>query len=1072
MELSAAGDWKEALLAAYREPVLRRALRVKSGSLYAALMRHERGAARLSEESLFSLYRYFARVTTRCTPLMMFAGVGEVQLGEFTQARMAGEADWRLGVFPSWSSILRLTRAMLDSEEIRHAARYRINETIVPRGGVLCYYTEQEPEGSKILTPRYKVVSLRRDPQLQPLLREPARLWMWEELVGVILAAQPGATRELAEQYLFSMLDGGVLLSSLQPPSIGARPERYLHDTAMRDFALSEYAAQSRDLLELTDQPLPVADARFDAAWEALVRHPWAGDQNPDGEASSAALRRGTTCQTVLRIDAASGGISQALVGQLGELIGRTRGLWSHNFAIYRHAIALHFAAGTVGQRIALLELTYRIAKGPGIEEMLAAAAPGRLAQAVAAPPLARYLAGKLLDADLAQEEQIELDVDELNQAIKPAAESCLPNPPPFAEAMVRCIHLHGRAALVHYGTSSHVGALLNRFLHWNAADPLLRQLQTIWQTEEQLAQPAIVAEITCGGGGRLRELSQRPLTYAHQIVVNGQPSVSPQYQIPLHELSVVMSQQGPILWWERKSVSVRARQLSALHFQAFSPVVQVLLALSPQPADWGLYLEHADLPVRTARLCYRDIVLRPQSFLLLPSLQKLLRQPEKERREAELWELLRMWRARYQVPRLVRLGDAERNAVDLDNPLCIGELADLVKADKQRVFEEYCDAGSPVVGEDGPLVAEAVVHLRLHAPPAIEPPSAAGLAAPSPVTAALLETIESRQAQVFYPGSSWLFLKLYYGGGLGSHAETRQFIDDDLLGRFVAPLITELEKAGRLAGFHFVRYADPEAHLRLRLQPKEGTALALLEQIRERLDAQARAGAFARWEVATYERETDRYGGPELITNAERFFTSDSRLCLRMLAAYHKDSIEQETDLQMLLPIRTLNTLYRAFDFDLAARLDCLSKLRRAYEQSHPPSAEEKSARDAKYRRHSRAIQRLLFAMEGSDAGGEAPYSRRKDIPAWFRVYEQSVREIAAMYHAAQRSGTISRPITEILPSLFHMHCNRLLGGIELEHEVIYLCQRGVQAISARLKKTAAPGTKTGPAAGSEGSS
>ena len=176
--------------------------------------------------------------------------------------------------------------------------------------------------------------------------------------------------------------------------------------------------------------------------------------------------------------------------------------------------------------------------------------------------------------------------------------------------------------------------------------------------------------------------------------------------------------------------------------------------------------------------------------------------------------------------------------------------------------------------------------------------------------------------------------------------------------------------------------------------------------------------------------------------------------------------------DLQMLLPIRTLNTLYRAFDFDLAARLDCLSKLRSAYEQSHPLSAEEKSARDAKYRRHSRAIQSLLLAMEGKSAGGDVPYSRRKDIPIWFRVYEQSVREIAAAYHAAQRRGSASRPIAEILASLFHMHCNRLLGGIELEQEVIYLCQRGVQAISARLKKNADPGTEPGPPAGPEGSS
>lgn len=1051
LDLGAAPDLQQALLTAYREPLIRRALRVKSRSLFAALDRHERGAASLDEDTLFSLYRYFARITTRCTPLMLFAGVGAAEVGEFTQALQASEADWRLGIFPSGNSILRVTRSLLQSAAVRHAARYRISETVVPRGGVLCYFTEQEPEGSKILTPRYKVVAMRLDPQLLPLIRDPARCWSWSELVAVILAAQPGATEALAEQYIFSMLDGGVLSCSLEPPSIGARPERFLHTVAESDAALPELLAQSRELLAITDSPLPVADASFDAAWVALEQHPWVLDAGPEPLEGSGALRRGTVSQAVLRIDARAGGISRTLVAQLGELISRTRGLWSHRYAVFRQAIAEHFADGSVGRRIPLLELTFRVAKGAGLDDMFAGLPLRPPPKEAPAQSLDSYLLSRFLDADLAQAEQIELDLAELNQVLQTTGANRRPDPPAVVESMFRCFHLNGRAVLQHSGTTSYVGSLLNRFLHWNDADPILLQLQSLWRREEMLAHPAIVAEVTCGGGGRLRDLSQRPLTYKHQIVVNGQPSVAREYQIQLHELSVFMGEGGPTLWWEREAVPIIARQLSALHSQALSPVVHVLLALSAQATDWGLHPGISGLPVRTARLFHGDIVLQPQSWLLLPSLQKLLERPQRE--PARLRGLLQKWRERYQVPRLVRLGDAEHNVVDLDNPLSVRELAAMVKDGRHRVFEEHLEATSPIGGDDGPLVGEAVVHLRLPEPPAApRMPPAEPKELPR-LRASLLETPAARQAHVFYPGAPWLFLKLYYGPGLGSQTETRKFIDDDLLGRFVAPLMSELEKAGRLSGFHFVRYADPEAHLRLRLLPKEGTALALLEQLRERLERQAQAGGFSKWVVATYEREADRYGGPELIAAAERLFTSDSRLCLRILAAVHKDALDPEIDLQVLLPIRSLNTLYRAFGFDLAARRDCFSQLRRAHEQARPLSASAKSALDVKYRQHSRAAQSLILAMEGHDAGGEAPFSRRKDVAAWFRVYEQAAREIAAVYLAAEQRGTCSRPISEVLQSISHLHCNRLLGALELEYEAIYLCQRAVEAVHARLR-------------------
>jgi thiopeptide-type bacteriocin biosynthesis protein len=417
--------------------------------------------------------------------------------------------------------------------------------------------------------------------------------------------------------------------------------------------------------------------------------------------------------------------------------------------------------------------------------------------------------------------------------------------------------------------------------------------------------------------------------------------------------------------------------------------------------------------------------------------------------------DLLQAWRKRYQVPRWVRLGGPEHNAVDLDGLMALHELGEPVRVGLESVCETFFDEPSPVVGDDGPLMAEGVTHIRLGHAPALKD-AAPTPAAPSKTPTADkggLELRPLRKAHVFPPGSPWLYLKLYYGSGLGSDDATSKFLADDLLGRLIAPLVSELEKAGLISGFHLVRYKDPEAHLRLRLLPCKGTALELLEHLRQRLDGEAERGAFATWMVATYEREVDRYGGPELIPWAERLFTADSRLCLRLLHASHRDKLEDH-ELQMLLPIRTLHTLYQCFGYDRSARKDLFLRFRRSHEQSRPRISEAKDALSDKYRKNSQVLQDILLWMEGQPDAGAIPSIRRKDIAAWYNTYARSVSEIATVYRDAEQRGALCRSIPQILMSIFHMHCNRLLGSVDREYEIVYLGQRAVESVCARMKK------------------
>ena len=65
-------------------------------------------------------------------------------------------------------------------------------------------------------------------------------------------------------------------------------------------------------------------------------------------------------------------------------------------------------------------------------------------------------------------------------------------------------------------------------------------------------------------------------------------------------------------------------------------------------------------------------------------------------------------------------------------------------------------------------------------------------------------------------------------------------------------------------------------------------------------------------------------------------------------------------------------------------------------------------------------------------------------------------IAEVASAYRQAEAEGRLSVPLAEIVESLFHMHCNRLLGSPDLEARVLFLAQRSAEAVLARRRAAA----------------
>ncbi len=201
--------------------------------------------------------------------------------------------------------------------------------------------------------------------------------------------------------------------------------------------------------------------------------------------------------------------------------------------------------------------------------------------------------------------------------------------------------------------------------------------------------------------------------------------------------------------------------------------------------------------------------------------------------------------------------------------------------AQKSVILQEMLPAPDRVWlsdGAGGKYVGEFVVSLT---------PRAANTASVASRSAPIL--VSPRKS--FGPGSQWLYAKLY----LGDQAF------EELLLRDVAPLIARWRESTLLDRWFFVRYADPEPHLRVRFRATGTHDTTLREDLLNQLEHLLAEGRLIRYAFDTYDPEYERYGGNGTMDAVERFFTIDSDVCLEQLR-----NPERSTDARVAMAAET----------------------------------------------------------------------------------------------------------------------------------------------------------------------
>ncbi|MGW4503673.1 lantibiotic dehydratase [Streptomyces sp. NPDC004436] len=329
-------------------------------------------------------------------------------------------------------------------------------------------------------------------------------------------------------------------------------------------------------------------------------------------------------------------------------------------------------------------------------------------------------------------------------------------------------------------------------------------------------------------------------------------------------------------------------------------------------------------------------------------------------------------WRCAYGVPRTVFVGATDqRLRLDLDEPVH----QDLLRAELRR--------------QDTAVLREAPEE-RAYGGLGRAHEVAVTLASDQQTTPTPVVRSSTAEASARVPGTShWAYVKLY-----GSTARV-----PEVLTAHLSRLLDEGWDSPPAAWF--VRYADPDAHLRLRLRlPGPGSFGPAADAVARWADDLRREGLIQRVQWDTDRPETGRYGTGLALEAAEEYFVADSAAAVRQLA------LEVPAGVQPAVTAASFVNIASAF---LGSReAGCTWLLQHLLRGDGTPVPHDLQA--LTLRLSDPSGRNGLASLDGGDAVVAAWEARGEALDRYRRMLEDSSPE-------------------NVLASLLHMHHNRAAG-------------------------------------------
>jgi thiopeptide-type bacteriocin biosynthesis protein len=954
-----------------------------------------------------SLVRYLTRMSARPTPFGLFASTAVGAIGEGTGLEIASPGECRRHTRLDMEYLTALSEALSRDESTSARLQFRPNSTLY-RAADRWRYVESRVE-DKART--HHLVAVDDSPALQGAIARAATGATRAELAAAL--ADDEVTRAEADAFVDDLIGSQILVSDFDLPVTGVEPHDSLRAILARhepdSAAAGVLASAAAELQALDRAGVGVDPAPYRAVAQRLSALPASVDParlfqvdlvRPPG--------RSTLGRNV--VDEIERGAD--ILCRLTPRPDRDE------LAVFREAFVERYE----GRAVPLLEALDE-ESGVGSSLVGGGREASPLVRDLAIPrTAAESIRWGTREAALLRRAGEALAAGDLEIALTSADIDALavPDPLPLPHAYAAMVTIaaadaaacaRGDFHVLLHGVSGPSGAaLLGRFCH---ADPdLAAHVRGHLRDEEARDPDAVFAEVTHLPQGRLGNILIRPVLRDYELPYLGASGAPPDRQLAASDLTLSVVAGRFELRSTRLGRRVIPRLTNAHNFSVGTLGVYRLLCLlqaegcTPGASwDWGPLSTLPFLPrVTSGRL----VLSRAMWTVPADEVRRITAVHGRER-----YARVQGWRSARRLPRWIVVNDGDHTLpVDLDNTLAVESFAQLIGGRTAVTLSELYPGPEDLCarGTDGRFVHEIIV------------PLLGARSAPAPERRPPMPAVSARP-RTFPPGSEWVYAKLYTGVATA----------DRVLHDVVGPVSQALVDAGDADGWFFIRYADPDQHLRWRVRASGP------RRVRRVIGAVTRAGhdligdgRVRRLTFDTYERESERYGGDAGIEAAESLFHADSDATLEVLAALA--SCDDREDRRWRAAVAGVDRLLDDFGVSLDGRLDLMTSLRAQFGREFHVDAATRRQLAARYRAVRASLTRLI--------GERRADSSFEPVLAALDRRSARIRPVAGILRREEAARRLAQPTALLAESFVHMHVNRLLRAEHRLHElVIYDC-------------------------------
>ncbi|HWO95421.1 MAG TPA: lantibiotic dehydratase [Bacillus sp. (in: firmicutes)] len=1015
------------LIALSKDPMVREAIAVSSPSLLESIahLGNEKNP-RKQGQVIKGFMRYLIRMMTRPTPFGLFSGVTYGYFGDKSQVLLKNTSSHRKRVRPDMEWLLKIIE-MIESQ------RHLVAQLKVKRNPLIY----RQGERAKIpYTARYgklgpgenDSVSVRATTVFDVVMESSADPVPYKELVHILQSKFTEASEQTIHDYVWKLFEQEFLISSLRPPTTITEPFDYVLSILE---PLSGMDSLKNELFQVREE-IGIYEKMVIGHGEKYLLN------------LQKKMKQIADVSSQLQIDMVIDDRSIVLHNRIRKDVERVADLFFRISEGYGYQHLDEYLNNFIEKygpyrEIPLLEL---------LDEEMGLGAPATYLCPQSRKSLththssfenkqAQMLLRWVIACLNKGEQELNLTEAMMDEMAKAKNASTLPALPSI-ELYLLVLGQNaqdldnGNYTLLLGPTpgTNAAGKTFGRFIYL-LDDSFKKEFSVINREEQELTLDTPIAEISyLPSAGRAANVVLTENFREYEIGIGTNLSTEPERQISINDLVVGVKNNCFYIKSLQRNQEVISSACHMLNLESTPNVYRFL-------REVGLYRYRRWTTMNFGELVHSPFIprIRYSNIIISPATWKLTIDQETIEREdgGGIESIVRRFREEWCVPRYVNMIYLDNRILfDLDHPLHVEEICKDLKKQGEVTLIEHLGGyeNQPILRENDRFIAEFVFPL-VRSRSKVETAASEVASAQEPshrLFGSVCHPGVDESKRIIFPGGPWLYAKLY---GMDSR-------QDEFLGRHWQAFCQQCKDMNLIDHAYFVRYADPDRHLRVRFHSHVEQGIgALLPVFHEWTQTLYQEGLISKIVVDTYEPEIERYGGPNLMPLAEALFSHDSEVVSYLIQLVRFSQLQID---KLKLSVISVLELLRQFGL---TDDETASLLNKKYDVK---DYLDDFRKDRKY---------FMELLAGHRDKLEPSYPNESLVYQIMDTRYLAVKRYVEELARQEELGMLLNAKEDILFSVIHMHLNRLLGiNRNQEEKVMILARHTINSLVQYRRK------------------